>query len=123
MASPLTAVPPPPPQKMNDLRARADKLDSENELLKAEIKKLEQDSLQKEQEITSLQHKHSIAESEIEKLEAGLKDAKDTAMAGAQHGTENENLVRKLAVLEEEAESADKSLRETNEKYVDWTPS
>ena len=111
---------------MNDLRGRAEKLDTENEELKAQIKKLEHESLQKEQEITSYHHKQQVAEAEIEKLEKGLKEANVIVKGGAHHVSENENLQRKLTVLEEEAEAADKTLRETNEKYdycsIDWAP-
>jgi len=40
---------------------------------------------------------------------------------GTQHATQNETLQRRLQLLEEEAEEADKNLRETNDKYVGLT--
>ena len=46
----------------------------------------------------------------------GRRELKKTATEGEQHGTHNETLQRRLQLLEEEAEEADKTLRETNEK-------
>jgi tropomyosin, fungi type len=103
-------------QKMNSLRIEADENASKAEELKAKVKTLEQDNLQKEQEITSLNHRNQLLEAEVEKLETGIKEAKALAGESAGHSTQNEALSRKLQVLEEEAEVADKTLRETNEK-------
>jgi tropomyosin, fungi type len=103
-------------QKMNSLRIEADENASKAEELKAKVKALEQENLQKEQEITSLTHRNQLLEGEVEKLETGIKEAKSLAGESAQHGQQNEALTRKLQLLEEEAESADKTLRETNEK-------
>lgn len=109
-------------QKMNTLRLEADEAQGQVEELKAKTKTLEQDNLQKEQEITSLTHRNSLLEAEVEKLETGVKEAKDAASSSAHHGTENESLQRRLQLLEEEAEEADKTLRETNDKYVTTCP-
>lgn len=103
---------------MNALRLEADESAAKNEELKAKVKSLEQENLAKEQEITSLKHKNQLLESELEKIESGLKDAKAAADESAQHGTQNESLQRRLQLLEEEAEEADRNLRETNDKYV-----
>lgn len=103
---------------MTALREEADANAAQVDELKAKVKTLEQDNLSKEQEITSLTNKNSLMEKEIEKLEGGIKDAKAAADDSAQHGTQNEALQRKLQMLEEEAEEADKNLRETNEKCV-----
>jgi hypothetical protein len=105
-------------QKMNSLRIEADENASKAEELKKRVKELEQDNLQKEQEITSLTHRHQLLEGEVEKLEAIVKESKAAADGAAQHGQANEALNRRLQLLEEEAESADKTLRETNEKYM-----
>ena len=105
-------------QKMNSLRIEADENASKAEDLKKRVKELEQDNLQKEQEITSLSHRHQLLEGEVEKLEAIVKESKAAADGAAQHGQQNESLSRRLQLLEEEAESADKTLRETNEKYM-----
>ena len=86
------------------------------EELQSKVKALEQDNLTKEQEITSLQHKNNLLETEVEKLETMMAEFKKTAEEGQTHGTQNEALVRKLQLLEDEAESGDKALRELNEK-------
>ena len=109
-------------QKMNQLRVDADESQAKAEELKAKVKTLEQDNLQKEQEITSLTHRNQLLENEVEKLETGIKEAKTLATEAGGHSAQNENLTRKLQVLEEEAESADKTLRETNEKYITHLP-
>lgn len=103
---------------MNSLRLEADEATTKAEELKGKVKTLEQENLAKEQEITSLQHKNNLLEGEVEKLETAIKDFKKAADEGQQHGTQNETLQRRLQLLEEEAETADKTLRETNEKYV-----
>lgn len=101
---------------MAALRVEADENASKVEELKAKVKALEADNLTKEQEITSLTHKNGVLEKEVEKLETGLKEAKVLADESSQHGSQNEALQRKIQVLEEEAEAADKNLRSTNEK-------
>jgi len=105
-------------QRMNALRLEADDSAAKVEELQAKVKTLEQENLAKEQEITSLSHKNQVLETELEKLEGGIKDAKAAADESAQHGTQNESLQRRLQVLEEEADNADKTLKETTEKYV-----
>jgi len=105
-------------QKMNSLRIEADEATAKVEELQGTIKTLKQENLSKEQEITSLQHKNGLLEAEVEKLEAHVKEIKATAEESSQHGRQNETLQRRLQLLEEEAEEADKNLRETNDKYV-----
>lgn len=106
-------------QKMNQLRLEADESALKVEEMQTKMKTLEQDNLAKEQEITSLQHKNGLLEAEVEKLETAIKDFKQAAEDGTQHSTTNETLTRRLQLLEEEAEEADKTLREANEKYVE----
>jgi tropomyosin, fungi type len=103
---------------MNSLRLEADENAAKVEELQQKVKALEQENLAKEQEITSLSHKNGLLEAEVDKLDTSVKDLKKTADEGQQHGTQNETLQRRLQLLEEEAEQADKTLRETNEKYV-----
>lgn len=102
---------------MNALRLEADEAQNKVEELKAKVKTLEQENLAKEQDITSLNHRNQLLEGEVEKLEAALKEAKESANQSAQHDTQNEALQRRVQLLEEEAEEADRNLRETNEKY------
>lgn len=103
---------------MNQLRLESESAAAEAQELKVKVKELEQENLTKEQEVTSLSHKNSLLEEEVAKLEATIADFKKAADEGLQHGTQNETLTRRLQLLEEEAEQADKTLRETNEKYV-----
>lgn len=103
---------------MNSLRLEADEAIAKVEELQTKVKTLEQENLAKEQDITSLQHKNGLLEGEVEKLETAIKDFKKVADEGQEHGTQNETLQRRLQLLEEEAEEADKTLREANEKYV-----
>jgi predicted RNase H-like nuclease (RuvC/YqgF family) len=105
-------------QKMASLRVEADESHAKVEELQAKIKTLEQETLQKEHEITSLTHKNSQLEGEVEKLENTVKDLKAGAEEGTTATTQNETLQRRLQLLEEEAEEADKNLRETNDKYA-----
>ena len=99
----------------------ADESAAKAEEYQNKVKALEQENLAKEQEITSLQHKNGLLEAEVEKLEKQVADLKKAADDGMQHGTQNETLTRRLQLLEEEAEEADKTLREANEKDV-WPP-
>lgn len=101
---------------MSSLRIEADEATAKSEELAAKVKVLEQENLQKEQEITSLQHKNGVLEADVEKLEEAVKQAKTLAEEGGQHSTQNETLQRRLQLLEDEAEEADKNLRETNDK-------
>jgi tropomyosin len=103
---------------MNQLRLEADEATSKVEELQAKIKTLEQENLAKEQEITSLQHKNNVLEGQVEKLEIDVDKHKKIADEGSGSITQNETLQRRLQLLEEEAEEADKTLREANEKYV-----
>jgi len=100
------------------LRAEVDDVQAKNDDLQAKIKVLEQENLQKEQEITSLNHQKNLLEQDVEKLEARLKEEKEAHVIGSNNSQEMQNLQRKVQLLEEEAEEAEKNLRETNEKYV-----
>lgn len=103
---------------MNSLRIEADEATAKAEELQAKVKTLEHENLAKEQEITSLSHKNGLLEGEVDKLETQIKEIKGTAEESTQHSRQNETLQRRLQLLEEEAEEADKNLRETNDKYV-----
>ena len=103
---------------MNSLRIEADEAAAKVEELQKQVKTLEQENLQKEHEITSLTHKNTQLEAEVEKLETAVKEHKLASDEGTGALTQNEALQRRLQLLEEEAEEADKNLRETNDKYV-----
>ena len=104
-------------QKMNQLRQEADENSTKADELKTKLKEAEQKNLEHEQKIQSLTHQNGLREAEIEKLETGIKEAKALAGESAQHGQQNESLTRRLQLLEEEAEQADKTIRETGDKY------
>lgn len=101
---------------MNSLRLEQESAQAKVEEFQAKVKTLEQENLAKEGEITSLSHRNQLLEAEVEKLETGIKEAKGIAEQGSHHHTQNESLQRRLQLLEEEAEESDKSMRETNEK-------
>ena len=103
---------------MAALRKDQEETQAKCEELQAKVKSLEQENMSKEQEITSLAHNNQRLEAEVEKLEAGIKDAKELAGTSREHSTQNEALQRRLQLLEEEAEEADKNMRETNDKSV-----
>ncbi|KAL8646970.1 MAG: hypothetical protein Q9210_005833 [Variospora velana] len=103
--------------KMQQLRVEADASSTKVEELTAKVKTLEQENLAKEQEITSLTHKNQVVEGQLEDLHGRHDDLKKQLDQAGGHGTQNEALQRRLQILEEEAEEADKNLRETNDKY------
>lgn len=102
---------------MQALRAEVDASAARADELAAKVKTLEQENLAKEQEITSLTHKNQTMEQELEDLHGRHNDLKKEVDQSGNQGTQNEALARRLQILEEEAEEADKSLRETNDKY------
>ncbi len=103
---------------MQLLKQKEEEAQLKVEELQGRVKTLEHENLAKEQEITSLSHKNQLLEAEVEKLDESLKIAKRELEEGRDSGTHNESLQRRLQLLEEEAEEADKNIRETNEKYV-----
>jgi len=103
---------------MNTLRLEAEAYQEKNAELASKIKALEQENLQKEQEITSLSHRNQLLEDNNEKLEVQVKELKASADSGATSSQELESLKRKVQLLEDEAEESDKCMRAANEKYV-----
>src|ERR1700709_1268345 len=103
---------------MAAIRTEADEAHASNEELKEKVKTLEAENLTKEQEIKSLNHKLTVLETRSDTLEEDVKKHKGLADNSASHSTQNESLTRRLQVLEDEAEQADRNLRETNEKHV-----
>lgn len=101
---------------MAALRLEADDNASKAEEYKTKLKTLETENLQKEQEITSLSHKNQVLEAEVEKLEESVKKFKGEAESGAHAGGQADSMQRKIQLLEEEAEESDRTIRELNEK-------
>lgn len=105
-------------QKMNQLRFEADNAVTRAEDAEAKNKKYDQLILEKDQEITSMTHKISVLEAELDKVDAKLAEAKASQEEGESLKSTNENLTRKIALLEEELDAAEKNVKETMEKYA-----
>lgn len=103
-------------QKLNSLKLETEAAQSKADEYSDRVKQLEQDVMQRDQEIASLTHKNTLLETEVEELETHLKDAKGAAEEGAATGSQNESLVKKISLLEDELEASDRNLRETTEK-------
>jgi tropomyosin, fungi type len=84
----------------------------------AEVKKLQQELLSKEQEITSLTHRLSLLEEQNEKYEAKLNESKAAAVDAESDRSTKESLTRKVQLLEEELDAAERNSKEVVEKYV-----
>jgi len=103
-------------EKLNALRAEADAALERAENAEAKNKTYEQTILEKEQEISSLNHKLSVLDAELEKAESKLADAKTAKEEGENSKTANEGYLRKIQLLEEELDTAEKTVKETMEK-------
>ena len=103
-------------QRLAQLRLEADNAVARAEEAEAKNKKLEQELLTKEQEIQSLTHRLTNAENQLDAAEGKLTDAKHVRAEHDQSKTTNEGLQRKIQLLEEELDSAEKNLKETVER-------
>lgn len=103
---------------MAQLRSEADNAVTRAEEAEAKNKKYEQTLLEKDQEITSNQHKLSVLEAELEKTETKLSEAKNAHDENDASKSTNEGLVRKITLLEEELDNAEKNLKDTVERCV-----
>ena len=65
-----------------------------------------------------MQHKLSVAEGDLDKLEGKLHEHKAVREEHESNATNSESLQRKVDLLESELDTAEKNLRETTEKYV-----
>lgn len=82
----------------------------------AKVKALEQDLLEKENEIKALTTRNQALEETQETLEGELEQHKKIAGDATHLETSNENALKKNAALEEELEASDKTLKETTAK-------
>ncbi|KAF9059714.1 tropomyosin [Rhodocollybia butyracea] len=103
-------------EKLNNLRLEADHAIERAEAAEAKNKKLEQLLLEKEQEITSLQHKLNVVEADMEKADGELDKMKRQNMEQIGSQTTSEGLQRKVQLLEEELDAAEKNAKDTVEK-------
>jgi tropomyosin len=107
---------------MTSLRVEADNAVARAEDAEAKNKKYEQIILEKDHEITHLQHKLSVVDADLEKAEAKLAELKSAQEDGETSKSTNEGLLRKIQLLEEELDAAEKNVKETVEKWVSFTP-
>lgn len=105
-------------QKLASLRAESDAAVERAEAAEAKNKTYEQQILGKDQEIASLQHKLSLTEADLEKTETKLLELKGAHEEGEGAKTTSETLTRKVQLLEEELDAAEKNAKETVEKCV-----
>jgi chromosome segregation ATPase len=103
---------------MTQLRLEADNAVTRAEDAEEKLKKYDQLLLEKDQEITSMTHKVSVLEAELDKVDGKLAEAKAAQEEGDSLKGANENLTRKVALLEEELDAAEKNVKETMEKYT-----
>lgn len=101
---------------MNGLRLEADNAVARAEEAEAKNKKYEQLLLEKDQEITSLNHRLSVLDSDNEKLESKLAESKSAQAEGEHSKMTNEGLLRKIQLLEEELDAAEKNVKDTVDK-------
>jgi tropomyosin, fungi type len=59
-----------------------------------------------------------VLDGDLEKAESKLAEAKQSSSDGETTKTTNEGLQRKVQLLEEELDAAEKNVKETVEKYV-----
>jgi chromosome segregation ATPase len=107
-------------QKLNALRIEADHAVARAEEAEAKNKRYEQVILEKDQEITSLTHKLNILDGDLEKAESKVTELKSAQQEGEHSKSTNEGLLRKIQLLEEELDAAEKNVKETVEKCVLW---
>lgn len=74
--------------------------------------------MSKDQEIASLQHRLSLLEGEVEKAETKLVASKATTQDVESSKATVDALQRKVQLLEEELDTAEKHSKEVTEKYV-----
>jgi len=103
-------------EKLASLRTEANNAIDRAEQAEAKNKLLDQVLLEKDQEITSLNHRLGVLETDLEKAEAKVADYKTAREEGETSKQTNENLLRKIQLLEDELDAAEKNVKETVEK-------
>lgn len=101
------------------MKLDAEKWQEKSDELGDRIKELEQENLDKDHQIQALTRKNQVLEDQVEKLETDVSEIKETADQSHSLKTTNENYTKKISVLEEELEEADKNLKETTSKLRD----
>jgi len=101
---------------MTALRTEADNAVTRAEEAEAKNKKYEQLLLEKDQEITSLTHRISVLDGELEAAEAKVDAGKASSLENETSKSTADALTRKVQLLEEELDAAEKNVKETVEK-------
>ena len=96
------------------MRLEADTAIGRAEKAEANVKQLQEGLLSREQDITGLEHRLSVLETENEKLQ----EFKASSLNSDVIKTTVEILTRKVQILEEELDAAEKNYKETAKKYV-----
>lgn len=78
-------------EKLTNLKLEAESWQEKYEELKEQMKQLEQDNIQKENEIKSLTVKNQQLDQEVEKLEDQIKETKELAEESTTLKSHNEN--------------------------------
>jgi len=103
-------------ERLQQLRVEADAAVERAEAAEAKNKQYEQQLLEKDHEIGSLQHNLSLSEQRAETIDTKMKEMKAADLDGVSARTTSEGLQRKVQLLEEELDAAEKNLKETVEK-------
>ncbi|KAJ7799874.1 actin filament-coating protein tropomyosin [Mycena olivaceomarginata] len=103
-------------EKMNQLRGEVEAATKRAEEAEAKNKNLQQLLLEKEHETKSLTIKLEQLDSQLEKAEHSIADSKADRDAGESTKMTNEGLTRKIQLLEDELDAAEKNVKETVEK-------
>ncbi|KAL4259220.1 hypothetical protein AB1N83_009651 [Pleurotus pulmonarius] len=102
-------------EMLSALRVEADHAITRAELAEEKNKKYEQLILKQDQRITDLEHKGSVLDIEFEKSEAVIAELKQT-QEQREASSHNAGLIRKIELLEEELEVAERNMREAVER-------
>ncbi|KAG6381500.1 tropomyosin [Boletus reticuloceps] len=103
-------------EKMNLIRAEADNAIARAEAAETKNKAYEQQLLEKEQAITSLNVQLARLDGDLEAAEAKLAVAKTAQADGEQSKSTNDALARKVVLLEEELDAAEKNCQGDDRK-------
>lgn len=103
---------------MTQLRIEADAANTRADEAELKIKGLEQKVLELEQAISSLEHKNGVLESQLDQSEVKVAELKASSSDNEHTKSTSEGLTRKVQLLEDELDAAEKNLKETVEKYA-----
>ncbi|KAG0219983.1 hypothetical protein BGX33_010558 [Mortierella sp. NVP41] len=103
-------------EKIASVRAELEAALTRAETTESEVKRLTDENVQKDQEITSLKTKIQFAEDQIAECETRISDAKSGLDEGESAKMAGEGLSRKVALLEAELEAAERNLEQYERK-------